>query len=59
MREAVAEHPERYVAAQVWRTFYERMFMLVGYEALMLEIATEGELFRGMVDLLQDLNTWC
>jgi uroporphyrinogen decarboxylase len=56
VREAVAEHPERYVAAQVWRTFYERMFMLVGYGALMLEIATEGGLFRAMVEVLQDFT---
>ena len=56
VREAVDEHPERYVVAQVWRTFFERMFMLVGYEQLMVEIAASGELLRRMLKVLGDFT---
>jgi len=53
IRDAVQSHPDAYVVAPFWRTFYERMYMLVGFEELMVEIATGGELF---VRLLADLR---
>lgn len=56
VRTAVEEHPENYVVATIWRTFYERMFMLVGYEKLMLEIALEGELLARMLPRLRDFT---
>ncbi|MHC4200023.1 MAG: uroporphyrinogen decarboxylase family protein [Planctomycetota bacterium] len=56
VRETVRDNPDRYVAATLWRTFYERMFMLVGYEELMVEIATGGELLTRMVAALRDFT---
>jgi uroporphyrinogen decarboxylase len=53
------ERPDEYVLATVWRTYYERMFMLMGYEELMIEIATEGELFMAMRDDLRDFTLEC
>ena len=32
VRETVEAHTYRYLGAPVWRTFFERMFMLVGTE---------------------------
>jgi len=53
---AVTENPNRYVVASVWRTFFERMFMLIGYEPLMIEIATNGVLFGRMLESLRDFT---
>ncbi len=54
VRTSSSERPDEYALATCWRTYYERMFMLMGYEELMIEIATEGELFMRMRDdLLQ------
>ena len=52
-------HPDKYVVGNVWRTFYERMFMLMGYEELMIEIATEGDLFMAMLPALKDFTIQC
>jgi len=49
-------HPDNYVVAAFWRTFYERMHMLMGYEELMVEIATEGEIFISMLKELRDFT---
>jgi len=51
---AVAANPDRYVVARFWRTFYERMYMLIGFENLMIEIATGGDLFMRMLKDLRD-----
>jgi len=51
----VADHPDAYAIAEFWRTFYERMYMLIGFERLMMEIAEGGELFGAMLD---DLKTF-
>jgi len=56
IRATVTSHPDRYVVAQVWRTFFERMFMLVGYEQLMVEIAVGGELLKRMLGVLGDFT---
>ena len=56
IRSSVTENPNRYVVAHVWRTFFERMFMLIGYESLMIEIATDGALFRRMLESLNDFT---
>ena len=56
VEDAVTAHQEHYVVAQFWRTFYERMYMLIGFENLMVEIATEGELFRRMLEHLRDFT---
>ena len=48
IRDAVASHSDHYVVCPWWRTFYERMYMLVGFEVLLMEIATAGELFTSM-----------
>lgn len=50
----VSSNAGRYVVAPFWRTFYERMYMLIGFEQLMIEIATNGELFsRMLTDLFE------
>ncbi len=49
-------HPDRYVVAKFWRTFYERMFMLIGFDNLMVEIATEGPIFISMLKELRDFT---
>jgi len=56
VRNAAENNSEHYIVGQVWRTFYERMFMLIGYEPLMLEIASEGELFTRMLATLRDFT---
>lgn len=56
VRAVVENNPDYYVVAQLWRTFYERMFMLIGYDRLMVEIALEGELFTRMVKVLRDFT---
>lgn len=53
---AAALHPDRYVVVQFWRTFYERMYMLIGFENLLIEIADNGELFRRMLSGLKDFT---
>lgn len=53
---AVAANPDRYVVASFWRTFYERMYMLMGYEDLMVQIALRGELFTRMLAALRDFT---
>jgi hypothetical protein len=56
VREAVGATPDGYVTASFWRTFYERMYMLAGFEPLMVEIATGGELFARMLADLRDFT---
>jgi len=56
IRERVAANPVHYVVASFWRTFYERMYMLVGFEELLMEIATRGELFTRMLADLRDFT---
>ena len=55
-RNTVSQHSDSYVAAHFWRTFYERMYMLIGFENLMMEIATEGELFKALLADLRDFT---
>ncbi len=55
-RKVVSDHPGEYVLAQLWRTFYERMYMLIGFENLMMEIAEGGELFKAMLHDLRDFT---
>jgi uroporphyrinogen decarboxylase len=54
LRKAIKENPDNYVVATFWRTFYERMYMLMGFEDLLVEIAAGGELFTRMRDDLRD-----
>jgi len=56
VRRAAGDHPDRYVTGPYWRTFYERMYMLIGFENLMIEIARGGELFRRMLGDLRDFT---
>ena len=56
IRDTVPSNPDHYVVAPFWRTFYERMYMLVGFEELMMEIATHGELFGRMLSNLRDFT---
>ena len=56
VEDAVFANQNRYVVAQFWRTFYERMYMLIGFENLMIEIATKGELFLRMLSHLRDFT---
>jgi uroporphyrinogen decarboxylase len=49
IKDCVSSNADHYVAAPFWRTFYERMYMLVGFEDLMMEIATHGDLFAAML----------
>jgi uroporphyrinogen decarboxylase len=56
IRKAVAEHPDRYILARLWRTFYERMSAVIGFEPLMIEIAMDGELFEKMLVNLRDFT---
>ena len=56
IREIVKAHENRYVMVTFWRTFYERMYMLIGFEELMVEIATGGELFTRMLGELREFT---
>ena len=56
VRATAASNPDRYVLAQFWRTFYERMYMLIGFENLLMEIAMDGELFTRMLAELRDFT---
>jgi len=51
----VKDNPDSYVLMNIWRTFYERMYMLYGMEQLWIDIATKGELF---IYLLRDLEAF-
>ncbi len=51
-----ADHADAYVIAEFWRTFYERMYMVIGFEQLMMEIADGGELFLTMLDDLKSFT---
>jgi len=54
VRQTANDRPDNYVVGTVWRTYFERIFMLMGFEPLMMEIATDGELFHTMrKDLLE------
>jgi len=54
--ETVQKNPDRYVMATFWRTFYERMYMIIGFERLMVEIADGSELFLSMLKELKDFT---
>jgi len=56
IKDTVQSNPDHYVVAPFWRTFYERMYMLVGFEELLMEIATHGDLFAGMLADLRDFT---
>lgn len=56
IHDAAKNNPDEYVVAQLWRTFYERMFMLIGYNELMVEIALGGELLTRMRAELRDFT---
>jgi uroporphyrinogen decarboxylase len=51
--EAAREQPDGYVCLNIWRTFYERMYMLIGIENLWAGIALSEELFLRMLDDLK------
>jgi uroporphyrinogen decarboxylase len=56
IKNTVVSNRDSYVVAQFWRTFYERMYMLIGFEELMIEIGTNGKLFAQMLTDLRDLT---
>jgi len=56
IRDIAASNQDHYVAARLWWTFYERMYMLVGFEDLMMQMATRGELFTRMLSDLRDFT---
>jgi len=56
VRKAAAAYPDRYILARKWRTFYERMSLVIGFEQLMIEIAMDGELFEKMLANLRDFT---
>lgn len=56
IKETAARNPEGYVLLNIWRTFYERMYFLIGMEELWMEIAEEGELFQRMMPVLRDFT---
>jgi uroporphyrinogen decarboxylase len=56
IKDAVERHPDHYVLAAFWRTFYERMYMLAGFENLMIEIALNGPVFSRMLNVLRDFT---
>lgn len=53
---AVRGHRDHYVAATFWRTFYERMYMLIGFEPLMVEMLMASPLFQRLVTVLRDFT---
>ena len=52
----VSAEPDHYVAACFWRTFYERMYMLAGFENLQMLMAEDADLFRRMLADLRDFT---
>lgn len=49
----VKANQDHYVLMNIWRTFYERMYMLYGIQELWMDLAMEEELFLA---LLRDLK---
>lgn len=56
---AVGEYPDRYVLLNVWRTFYERMYMLIGMQELWINLAEESDLFCAMLEDLKRFTLSC
>jgi len=54
LRDIVNNNEEYYVVTNIWRTFYERMYMLIGIEELWINIALSNELFLRMLKVLRD-----
>ncbi|NIA16710.1 MAG: hypothetical protein GWP08_21880 [Nitrospiraceae bacterium] len=53
---AVKGHRDYYVVATLWRTFYERMYMLIGFEPLMVEMLMASPLFQRLLSVLRDFT---
>lgn len=49
-------NPNHYVTMNIWRTFYERMYMLYGMEELWMDIALEDEMFLHLLYDLKDFT---
>ena len=52
-KKTVQENPDSYILMNIWRTFYERMYMLFGMQELWMDMAADQEVFPIM---LQDLK---
>lgn len=55
-KKTVRENPDRYVLMNIWRTFYERMYMLYGMEELWMDMVMEEDIFLAMVQDLKDFT---
>jgi uroporphyrinogen decarboxylase len=58
-KEIVLNNPDRYVLSNIWRTFYERMYMLIGMETLWIKMAYKDELFLAMLKDLKNYTIEC
>jgi uroporphyrinogen decarboxylase len=54
--EIVRANADKYITMNIWRTFYERMYMLHGMEELWMDLAEENELFLRLLRDLKDFT---
>jgi uroporphyrinogen decarboxylase len=54
--ETVEANPDIYITMNIWRTFYERMYMLHGMEELWMDLSEENELFLRLLGDLKDFT---
>lgn len=52
-KKIVQANPDKYVLMNIWRTFYERMYMLYGMQELWMDLAMEEDIF---LEMLKDLK---
>ncbi len=55
-KKIVEAHPDHYVLMNIWRTFYERMYMLYGMQELWMDLALEEDIFLRMLKDLKEFT---
>lgn len=53
---ARTENPDKYITFNIWRTFYERLYMLSTMEQVWMDMALGEELFKRMLYDLRDFT---
>ena len=56
LRNFIMNNPDKYIIADLWRTFYTRIAFLIGMEELFIEIASGGKLFQEMIPVCRDIS---
>ena len=59
IKDFIKNNPDKYIIADLWRTFFTRIAFLIGMEEAFMEIASEGRLFQEMIPVLCDFTKDC